>query len=538
MPGEGIMRDSRFVLLLVAVSLFLFFYGLGDMALTDPDETFYAQTAREMLDAGEWTTPLIFGEPQFEKPAFYYWLVMISYMVFGVGEFAARFPSAVFGIAGVIGMYFLGRLFFSRLCGFLSGLILATCVQYIILSRGCVTDMVLMVFILFCFLFFLMGWTGGRKFYYLAASVMAAFAVLTKGPIGLFIPGMVIILYILFSRQWKALKNVPVWQCILLFLAISLPWYIVVSRIHGAAFINEFFGFHNVTRFLEPEHRIGISPFFYIPIIIGGFFPWSLFLPLGVWDMFRRGRGVSRVTAHRSFLFVWFLTVFLFFSASSTKLVTYIFPLFPVMALVTGRLWEKFIEGKGKDRALCGAMRISHYVFTATGLLAIAGIYYFVGREFPQALNGVVLAEEIFAIGIFLSLFFIIREKRLLSFSSIVLAVVVLCVPLVRYVLPGIEEFECSKAVSCKVKELSKKEEAVAGESYMRRGIAFYTGRTIIEDVHPPSSLASFVSRKGRVWGIVKKRHYDQLKREDPEISMEIVFQKGKQVVITNKPID
>ena len=108
------MRDLCFVLLLVAAALFLFFYGLGDMALTDPDETFYAQTAREMLDAGDWTTPVIFGKPQFEKPAFYYWLVMISYMIFGVGEFAARLPSAIFGIAGVIGVYFLGRLFFSK----------------------------------------------------------------------------------------------------------------------------------------------------------------------------------------------------------------------------------------------------------------------------------------------------------------------------------------------------------------------------------------------------------------------------------------
>ncbi|MGB2601602.1 MAG: glycosyltransferase family 39 protein, partial [Candidatus Omnitrophota bacterium] len=195
------MRESRYILILLAVTLFLFFFQLGDMALTDPDETFYAQTAKEMLNEGEWITPTIFGKPQFEKPVFYYLLIVVSYIIFGVGEFAARFPSAVFGVFGILGVYLLGRLLFTPLCGFLSGLVLATCTQYLILARGCVTDMVLTVFILYCLLLFLMGWTRKRRVYYYIASVMAAFAVLTKGPIGLFIPGLVVFLYILFSRQ-------------------------------------------------------------------------------------------------------------------------------------------------------------------------------------------------------------------------------------------------------------------------------------------------------------------------------------------------
>ncbi|MBU1083537.1 MAG: glycosyltransferase family 39 protein, partial [Candidatus Omnitrophica bacterium] len=152
------IKDHKYLLILIAVASFLFFFKVGDMALTDPDETFYAQTAKEMLAADEWTTPLIFGQPQFEKPIFYYWLILISYKLFGVSEFSARLPSVVFGILGILGVYSLGRLMFSKLCGFISGLITATCVEYVMVSRGCVTDMVLTTAVLFCLLFFLLGW--------------------------------------------------------------------------------------------------------------------------------------------------------------------------------------------------------------------------------------------------------------------------------------------------------------------------------------------------------------------------------------------
>ena len=144
------MKEFRYVAILIAVTVFLYIFGLGNMALTDPDETFYAQTAKEMLNEGEWITPLIFGKPQFEKPVLYYSMVVVSYIVFGVNEFAARFPSVVMGILGVLGVYFITRLIFSPLCGFLAGLILATSIEYLVLARACVTDMALAVFILFC----------------------------------------------------------------------------------------------------------------------------------------------------------------------------------------------------------------------------------------------------------------------------------------------------------------------------------------------------------------------------------------------------
>lgn len=529
------MRTTQYLLILLVVASFIFLFGLGKMALTDPDETFYAQTAKEMLQAGEWATPLIFGSPQFEKPVLYYWLVMASYKIFGINEFAARIPSVVFGIAGIIGIYLLGRVLFSPVCGLLSGFIMATCVEYIVLSRACVTDIVLMVFILYCFLFFMLGWVNQKKMFFLASAAMAAFAVLTKGPIGVLIPAVVVLLYVFLSRQGKDLKNVPIVWSIILFLLICLPWYLCMTRIHGTAFIDEFFGFQNITRFLQPEHRIGVSPFYYIPVVIGGFFPWSLFLPLGAWYLYKYDDFVSPLKAHKLFLSVWFFAIFIFFSVSRTKLVTYIFPLFPVMAVVTGRFWEIFLAKTGRDRKLTRYMNISYSLFAASTVLGLVGIFSIIIRKYIQAFSGVVLVGAVFALGMVFSVVYFLKKNKLFSFGIIIVTVILSIVLSVDVILPVIEEFESSKAVSLTVKGLSGSREPIGGESDNRRGIAFYADKTDIVDVHPYPKLIDFLSRKERVWCIIQRKHFDQLKAHRPDLVLGPLSQVGKKVIISNK---
>ncbi|MBD3426405.1 MAG: phospholipid carrier-dependent glycosyltransferase [Candidatus Omnitrophica bacterium] len=534
------MRGSKFILILIAVMLFLYFFGLGDMPLTDPDETFYAQTAKEMLEADEWVTPMIFGKPQFEKPVLYYLLIVLSYMVFGVGEFAARFPSAVFGILGVLGVYFFGRLLFSPLCGFLSGMVMATCVQYLVLARGCVTDMVLLVFILYTLLFFLMGWMGKGRGYFYLASVAAALAVLTKGPIGLFLPGLTVLLFILLTRQWKRFPEIPLLRCILLLLLVSLPWYIAVYRMHGSAFVDEFFGFHNVTRFLVPEHRIGTSPYFYIPVILGGFFPWSTFLLFGAWNMWRHphpGSADSRAGNYRLFLLLWFLVVFLFFSSSSTKLVTYIFPLFPVLALVAGRFWERFITSSDEDERTSFFMKISFWILVGSSPVAAAGAVFLVRYEYAttSAVQGTIMASVLYLLAIIVSALFFLKRRRMASFGAIASSVLVCALPVVWFILPVVGVHESSKELSLKVRELASSDEAVGGECDHRRGIAFYSGRTDMTDIHPHQALRDFFSRKERVWGIIQQKHYRNLKAEMPGKVSEPVASSGEYVLITNE---
>lgn len=530
------MRNFCFIAIILAVGAFVFLFGLGNMALTDPDEPFYAETAKEMLISNEWITPLIFDKPQFEKPVFYYWTVMLSYKCFGINEFSSRFPSAVFGILGLIGVYCLARILFSPLCGFISALIMATSGEYIVLARACVTDMALTVFILFSLLFFLLGWKNGKRLYFFMASLMIALAVLTKGPIGLFIPGIIVFLYILFTKQWEQLKNIPIIWSLLLFLAVSLPWYIAIYRAHGTSFINEFFGFHNVTRFLKPEHTIGTSPFFYVPVVIGGLFPWSLFLPLAAWNMFKTKDEFNGIKSGKSFLAIWSLTVFLFFSASSTKLITYIFPLFPVLAIVTGRFWEKFIaDKKNSDLSLNKEMRISYFAFLCSGFTTALLAFFLVGHRYPGITRGMCFLEAIFVAGFITSLFFFLRDKKSKSFFSIVFTVIFLCIPLVLYIMPVVGEVESSRFLSRKIKKLARPGDLIAGESDHRRGIAFYSDTTDVLDIHPYHARGNFVLRKERGWGILQKKHYNQLKDFEGANFSEPLFQSGKYVLFSNK---
>lgn len=531
------MRDLKFIGIILAVVAILYLVGLGGMALTDPDESFYAQTAREMLEDKDIITPHIFGEPQFEKPVLYYWMVILSYLAFGVTEFAARFPSAIFGILGAIGVYFLAKRLYSPLCGLFSGLILATCAEYLIVSRACVTDIALTVFILYCLLFFINGWTTGKWVYYFLSAEMAALAVLTKGPIGLFIPGMTIFLYILLSNQWKELKKVPIFWSILVFIVVSFPWYFGISLVHGADFWGEFIGFRNVTRFIEPEHRIGDTPLFYFPVAFGGFFPWCVFLLFAVWYMIKDRVGSITFKREKLFLLVWFLTVFVFFSISRTKLVTYILPLFPVMAIVTGRLWEASCAGDGMTTVVRKYFRFSYVLLAVAAIGGAAALMVLLGVEYPHttAFTGGLLAGAGFVVFSALSIIMFVKGKQRSAFAAIVLSVLVMLPPVISYILPIVEDYESSKAISLKIKEVSSPGDLVGGECDHRRGLAFYTGRKDIYDIHPYQDMINFFSSDKKVWGAAQVKHYQQLKGHRGDLIEEPVFRSGEYVLLTNK---
>ena len=149
---------------LLVLCAYLFFFKLGSMALTDPDETFYAQTAKEMLQQHSWMTPYLFGQPQFEKPIFLYWLLKIGFIIFGINSFAARFFPALFGIIGVVAVYLLGRIGFKdKQKAFISALVMMTCGLYIGLARTVFTDLIFGVFILLALLFFYWGYVFEKR---------------------------------------------------------------------------------------------------------------------------------------------------------------------------------------------------------------------------------------------------------------------------------------------------------------------------------------------------------------------------------------
>lgn len=420
--GKIIERPIIFGSILVLLCAYLFFFQSGRMALTDPDETFYAQTAREMLNRLEWSTPYLYGKPQFEKPVLFYWLIEASFKIFGVNEFAARLPSAIFALIGVFSIYFLGKILFNKRVGMLAAVILATNVEYIILSRACVTDMVLSTFMLLGVLFFFYGYLK-KNYFYLLSSASFALATLTKGPIAIILPGAVIIIYLLLIRDYSIFKKSVLPLSILVFLSIALPWYILMYKFHGKDFVEVFFGFHNITRFLESEHKVGSQVYYNIPIMFGGFFPWSAFLVFGFWRAFVKSFSKDvKERHHYVFILMWFFVIFLFFSASSTKLPTYIFPSFISLALIAALLWDDFLN-INVPKAVTIGTNLSYYLLLGAVIAGPIGALIYINSHYSEVLNGVFVASILLIFVMLLSLVAYLHKRFIWAFFLIVFSV-------------------------------------------------------------------------------------------------------------------
>jgi len=532
-------RPVIFILILAALAGYLFFFDLGGLALTDPDETFYAQTAKEMFEKGEWVTPYLYGKPQFEKPILFYWLVHISYKIFGVNEFAARFPSAVFAFLGIIAMYLLGSVLFNRRVGAFAAVILASNVEYVILSRACVTDMVLTVFMLLGVYRFFCGYTTGKKFYYVLSGVAFGMAVLTKGPVFMALAIGVFLLFLFLSGDISRIKKMPVAWVALAYLAVTVPWYLSVYKLHGTTFLDEFFGFHNVTRFMVSEHKIGSQVYYNIPIILGGFFPWSVFVPFGLWHMFKKARSKSEPAQDKKaaiFTLVWFFVIFFFFTASSTKLPTYIFPSFIALALVVGVLWDDFM--KGGSVSVRKGMTVSFWALMAVVVIASVGALGYLYYRYPSILAGVAVICVLIIIGMALSCAAFLKKRFMASFALILVSVGVILIPLSIMVLPELERYETSKEIAHKLSGYMKEGEGLGSESNYLAGLAFYTGKFPV-DLDRHHELVEFLSSPGRVWCVLKEKNHRFLYELDTKpIYMEpsyMVYKIGKRSIVTNR---
>jgi 4-amino-4-deoxy-L-arabinose transferase-like glycosyltransferase len=285
--------------LLLALCAPLFFLGLGTLGLTDRDEGSNAEAAREMVESGDWITPTLNGAPRFAKPILIYWLISGSYLAFGVSEFTARLPSALFGTLLVLMQYAFATRMFGSTVGLRAALMLLLNIEVLAIGRMVLTDMVLVFFTtLSIFSFFLaMQGEGRAKRWYWGFYIGMAMATLTKGPVGVLVPLLAVIPYLLFTRRWREIAR----ECRLLpgtavFLLIAAPWYAAMFLLHGAGYAESARG-DTFTRFFSVIGGHGGTILFYIPILFLGFFPWSGFLPAALVQALRGTSSAGLSTA-------------------------------------------------------------------------------------------------------------------------------------------------------------------------------------------------------------------------------------------------
>ncbi|HBN22964.1 MAG TPA: hypothetical protein DD412_06985 [Holosporales bacterium] len=331
------------VILSLIISLF-FGVFLGTRPLSVPDEGRYTEIPREMVESGDFVTPRLNGVKYFEKPPLVYWLTSASIKNFGINEWALRFWPAVFALFGCLATYLFGRRFYGRQTGIAGSLILATSLLYYAHSRILILDMpvsALLTGSLFSFFAAVFEKNKNRKRLLLAGFfVLSAGALMTKGLLGIALPSCIILLWSLFYKRWEALKYAFNPWGILLFMALALPWHILAS-LRNPEFFDFYIVHEQILRFLTTVHKRSQPFWFFIPIIVLGLFPWISFLHKALVDTYRNIKIKAETHLTDAFLVIWIVFIFLFFSASSSKLIPYIVPVFPAFALLIGRTISK-----------------------------------------------------------------------------------------------------------------------------------------------------------------------------------------------------
>lgn len=313
---------------------------LAGRGLQNPDETRYGEIPREMIARGDFIVPYLNGVPFFEKPVLTHWLEALSLLVFGPHEWALRLWALLCGVATVLLAAAIARRWYGNRAGLAAGLVAASSLLVILYSQLVSIDLVVATLIAASEATFLQVATrepAAPPRAYLPLYVLCAFAVLAKGLIGVVLPGLAILPWILLMRRWDVLRGCLWIPGILVFLLIAVPWHVLVE-LEQPGFLSFYFIHEHFERFATAvtHRRQGV---WFLPLVLGlGMVPWTGFL----WPAVRRSWLGWRLKAGSApadlFLLLWPGTVFVFFWCSDSQLPGYLLPMFCPLAVLVGRV--------------------------------------------------------------------------------------------------------------------------------------------------------------------------------------------------------
>ncbi len=333
MQAQLLSRPALFALFLAFTLIWA--GGLGSRKLVGPDEGRYAEIAREMALSGDWVTPRLNGIKYFEKPPLQYWATAVAFKTFGENEWSARLWAGGTGLLCVLLTYFTGRRLFDADAGLLAAAVAASTPLFLLIGHLNTLDMGLTFFLHLAVSGFLLAQKeaeNARPWMLLTWSALAL-AVLSKGLVALLLPGATLVVYSLLARDFSPWRRLQLGSGLPLFLLIAAPWFVAVS-LANPEFARFFFIHEHFERFLTTSHGRYQPWWYFLPIILVGALPWTLAMLAAMASAWRKTVD-SGFQASR-FLLVWVLVIFLFFSASDSKLPSYILPMIPALALLTG----------------------------------------------------------------------------------------------------------------------------------------------------------------------------------------------------------
>ncbi len=332
--------DRKWACLLALLWLMLTLPALGMVPLFDYDETIYAQTAADMMRLGQWIVPTANGMDFFEKPPFTYYLMDLAFKVFGENSFAARLPSALFTLLTALLLFRFGEHRGDSRMGLWAALVFLSMFEVGLLAHAAILDAVLNFFIVGTLLYYLRWLVDHSMRYALICAAMMGLAVAIKGPVGVVIPVMVMVIdRLLVGALWQTLQRIPWLAALPVFIICASPWYVMIFWLHGYDFLHEFIWVHNIGRALHPMQGHGGGWHYYIVVFIVSSLPWLLWLP---W-LFRQCTLPSTTPDLHliRFAVIWLLSVIVLFSFAQTKLPHYISCIYPALALALAVAWQR-----------------------------------------------------------------------------------------------------------------------------------------------------------------------------------------------------
>jgi 4-amino-4-deoxy-L-arabinose transferase-like glycosyltransferase len=486
-----VATDYLWVTMLLFIGAPVFLLGLGTPALYDPHESLYAEIARDMVARGDWLTPHLNTTRYLDKPPLFYWLMVLSYKVLGVSEFAARLPTALAGLGGVLLTWAIGHHLFDGRVGFFAGIVLTTSLGYWIFSRQLLPDMVFSCLTTLGFYSGLrsLGAVRPRPLYAALFSLSLALAVLTKGVLGL-LPLVVMGGYVALRREPGRVKTLlPLWGG-LLFLVLTAPWHVIIAWQNEGYFWHYFMNEH-VLRFLgrrDPVDYVSLPlPIFFF-ILLFWLLPWTPYLTLVLPGQLPRQRDHRPQGVQGTFvLLLWAAVLLVFFATSRARLPQYSLPAMPALALLIGKGLDDRLMSSASSTGVLLATAVSLLLPAAALLLLPTSMhqYYEIGHA-DQIAPLIRLIFGSMVIGSGLALWHFLRQRWLVGFLSLALGMLVVFA-LVHQVLVRLEPWRSSKGLVALIEAgqhpgarlVLEVEKDDPFEYEQIAGLVFYTGHPV-----------------------------------------------------------
>lgn len=502
-----LITEKHHSLVLIALCCVLYFFGLGSRDFWAPVEPRYGEIVRVMFVKGEWIVPSVNGAIYTDKPMLFFWLALIaSKIAGGVSEWTVRLPAALGGIGFILSTYLFGRDFFNPRIGLIAAAILATTMRVIWEARWAHVDMVFCCWVMLSVYFAARTFVGKSQGYeILWAYVFMGLAMLTKGLIGVVLPGLVFFSFMLMRRDWRMIVAAKLHLGIPVLLLVTVPWFFLVQQATDGRWLREFFYVHHLQRYSAGAgHRQ--SFYYYLTTLPADFLPWTIFAVPAMIARWPYRQALKDVSVQ--LCLCWFVAILLFFSISDTKRDLYLLPLLPTIALFVACYWDALASERSAVGAFPRWITAGFFALVALGGLLVPVAAWHMR---PDALLPLLPASLVLTTGGVLAAVLLLRRELVKAMIAIVALMTLSIGTAVLWLFPYLETFKSPRPFALQISRFVAATAPLYIYADTMHDFNYYAERDKIPVLNSPSALENLLTAGQPGFLLVKARDLGRL---------------------------